>query len=176
MYFGCHSSIIHASVDTHLDIQASVSIQGHSTIDIRWIWISTNRYQCFYGYQYSIIHVFMDIHWDIHWFLWIYMHELAIWILNPFFWGDSCWYILLNLYLSLVEIVLNSQKRYSYYGFADSCSVFPSFAEMPSLIKGCGGCRCRDRWQRRSEVWDCLSKYKECSSPVHPVAKRLMIC
>jgi len=37
MIFGCQSSIIHASVDIHIDIQARISMQGHPIIDIRGI-------------------------------------------------------------------------------------------------------------------------------------------
>jgi len=72
MIFGFQSSIIYASVDIHIDIQAGISIQGRSTMDIREIWISTNGYPGFYGYQASIIHAFMDIHQ----FLRISMHGL----------------------------------------------------------------------------------------------------
>jgi len=72
MIFGYQSSIIHASVDIHIDIQARISIQGHSAMDIRkniHEWISIfNRYQS------STIHAFMDIHLDILVFLWISMH------------------------------------------------------------------------------------------------------
>jgi len=35
MIFGCQSSIIHARVDIHIDIQAGISMKGHSTMDIR---------------------------------------------------------------------------------------------------------------------------------------------
>jgi len=35
MIFACQSSAIHASVDIHIDIQAGISMQGHSSIDIR---------------------------------------------------------------------------------------------------------------------------------------------
>jgi len=35
MIFGCQSWIIHASVDIHIDIQAGISMQGHSAMDIR---------------------------------------------------------------------------------------------------------------------------------------------
>jgi len=34
MTFGCQSSIIHTSVDIHIDIQAWISMQGHSAMDI----------------------------------------------------------------------------------------------------------------------------------------------
>ena len=51
MIFGCQSSILHTSVDIHSDIQAGISMQGNSTMDVRQTWISTN------GYPY----VFMDI-------------------------------------------------------------------------------------------------------------------
>ena len=35
MIFGCQSSIIHISVDIHIDIQARISMQEHSAMDIR---------------------------------------------------------------------------------------------------------------------------------------------
>jgi len=35
MIFGCHSSIIHTRVDIHIDIQARISLQGHSAMGIR---------------------------------------------------------------------------------------------------------------------------------------------
>jgi len=35
MIFGRQSSIIHTSVDVHIDIQARISMQGHSAKDIR---------------------------------------------------------------------------------------------------------------------------------------------
>jgi len=35
MIFGCQSSIIHTIVDIHIDIQAVISRQGHSTTGIR---------------------------------------------------------------------------------------------------------------------------------------------
>jgi len=35
MVYECHSSIFHTSVDIHIDIQAGIFMQGHSTIDIR---------------------------------------------------------------------------------------------------------------------------------------------
>jgi len=77
MIFGCQSSIIHASVDIHIDIQPGKSMQGHSAMDIKKIniheWISM-----FCGYQSSIIHAYNDIHLEIHWFLWMPMHGLAM--------------------------------------------------------------------------------------------------
>jgi len=76
--FGCQSSILRTSEDIHIDIQTRIPMQGHSTMDVRQTWISTNGYPCLYGYQSSIIHDFIDIHSDIHWFLWISMHGLAM--------------------------------------------------------------------------------------------------
>ena len=35
MIFGCQSPIIHTIVDIHIDIPARISMQGHSTMDIR---------------------------------------------------------------------------------------------------------------------------------------------
>ena len=35
MIFGCRSSIIHRSVDIHIDIQAGISMQIHPAMDIR---------------------------------------------------------------------------------------------------------------------------------------------
>jgi len=49
--FGWQSSIIHTSVDIHIDTQARISIQGHSAMDIRKELIPINGYPCFYGYQ-----------------------------------------------------------------------------------------------------------------------------
>jgi len=60
--FGCESSNIHISVDIHIDIQARVSMQGHSVMDIRKQKVFINGYPCVYGYQFSIIHAFTDIH------------------------------------------------------------------------------------------------------------------
>jgi len=37
MIFGYQSSIIHTSVDILIDIQAGISLQGHSAMDIFWI-------------------------------------------------------------------------------------------------------------------------------------------
>jgi len=34
MIFGCQSSIIPTSVDIHIDIQAGISMQGYSAMDI----------------------------------------------------------------------------------------------------------------------------------------------
>ena len=47
MIFGCQSSIIHKNVDIHIDIQARISLQVHSTMDIRKQQISINGYPCF---------------------------------------------------------------------------------------------------------------------------------
>ena len=60
MIFGCQSSITYTSVDIHIDIQAGISMQGHSAMDIRktinihefmsmFLWISVFNYTCFYG-------------------------------------------------------------------------------------------------------------------------------
>ena len=53
MIFGCQSSVIYASVDIHIAIQAGVSMPGHSAIGIR-----KHKYPRvdihFYGYQSSI--------------------------------------------------------------------------------------------------------------------------
>ena len=35
MIFACQSSIIHTRVDIHMDIQAGISTQGHSAMDMR---------------------------------------------------------------------------------------------------------------------------------------------
>jgi len=40
--FGCQYSIIHTSVDIHIDIQAGISMQGYSEMDIRKQQISMN--------------------------------------------------------------------------------------------------------------------------------------
>jgi len=77
MIFVCQSSIIHTSLDIHIDIQAGVSMQGHSAMDVRKQYISINGYTCFHGYQSSIIHAIMDIRLDILGFLWISM-QLAM--------------------------------------------------------------------------------------------------
>jgi len=54
-------------VDIHIDIQAEISMQGHSAIDILGIQISTNGYPCFMVIS---LHSFM--------LLWISMHEIAL--------------------------------------------------------------------------------------------------
>ena len=51
MMFGCQSSIIHTSVDIHIDIQGGISIQGHSEIDIRKQQISISGYPWYNGHQ-----------------------------------------------------------------------------------------------------------------------------
>jgi len=68
-------------MDIHIDIQAGISMQGHSAMDIRKKYISMNGYPCFYGYQSSIIHAFMDIHLDILGFQFISILDL-LWILD----------------------------------------------------------------------------------------------
>jgi len=73
MIFWCQSSIIHASVDIHIDIQAVISMQWHSSTDIRKQWIFMNGYPCF-----------MDISLQLSILLWI-----SIWISLDFF-GYSC--------------------------------------------------------------------------------------
>jgi len=75
--FGCQTSFIHTRVDIHINIQVRISMQGHSTMDIRK-WISMSGYPCLYGYRSWIIHAFMDIHLDIIGFLWKSMHWLAM--------------------------------------------------------------------------------------------------
>jgi len=35
MIFGCQSPIIHTSMGIHINIQAEISMQGHSAMDIR---------------------------------------------------------------------------------------------------------------------------------------------
>ena len=51
------SPILHTSADIHIDIQAKISLQGHSTMkhefprmDIHVLWISVFKYPCFYYY------------------------------------------------------------------------------------------------------------------------------
>ena len=66
MIFGCQYSNIHTSVD----IQEGISMQRHSTIDIRkypWmnihiLWISVFNHPCFYGYPFGYSWISMDIH------------------------------------------------------------------------------------------------------------------
>jgi len=45
MMFGYQSSILHTSVDIHIDIETEISMQGLSTIDIRGTLISMDEYQ-----------------------------------------------------------------------------------------------------------------------------------
>jgi len=47
MIFGCQSSIIHTSVDIHIDIPAGISMKGRPAMDIRKRQISMNVYPCF---------------------------------------------------------------------------------------------------------------------------------
>jgi len=70
--FGCQSSILHTSVDIHIDIQVEISKQGHFTMDVH-IRISTNGYPCFCGYQSSISHALL----------------ISIWI-SIYFYGYPC--------------------------------------------------------------------------------------
>jgi len=51
--FGCQSSILHTSVNNHIDIQARILMQGR--MDVRGTQISTHGNPCFYGYQSLII-------------------------------------------------------------------------------------------------------------------------
>jgi len=72
MIFRGQSSIIHTSVDIHIDIQAGISMQGHSAMDIQTInihelislllWMSVFNYHCFYGYPLGYLLISMDIH------------------------------------------------------------------------------------------------------------------
>jgi len=71
MIFGCQPSIIHTSVDIHIDIQAVISMQGHSTLDTRKkysrvnihvLWISVFNYQFFDGYSFGYLWISMDTH------------------------------------------------------------------------------------------------------------------
>ena len=65
---GCQSSIIHTSVDIQIDIQAGVSMQGHSALHIHewtghlFLWISVFNYPCFYGYPFGYPWISTDIH------------------------------------------------------------------------------------------------------------------
>jgi len=45
-----------------------------------------DRYPCFYGYQSSIIHAFMDIQIDIHAFMDIYLNTHAFMDIHGFLW------------------------------------------------------------------------------------------
>ena len=75
MIFGCQYSVIHTRVDIH-DIQAGISMQRHSAVDIRkytWInidilWISVFTYPSFFEYQFGYPWISMDIH-DLLWLL-----------------------------------------------------------------------------------------------------------
>jgi len=61
-YLRGHEQIIHTSVDTHMDIQARISLRGHPAMDIRKQLISINGYPCF-----------MDISLQLSMLLWIYI-------------------------------------------------------------------------------------------------------
>jgi len=69
MIFGCQSSPIHKSVDIHVDIQARISMQGHSSMNIRKQKIYID------GYPH-----FMDISLQLSMVLWI-----SIWIFLDFY-------------------------------------------------------------------------------------------
>jgi len=64
MIFGCQSSIIYTSKDIHIDIQARISLQVHSAMDIRKQQISMNGYPCFtdISLQLSIL-LWTSMHW-----------------------------------------------------------------------------------------------------------------
>ena len=63
MLFGCQSSIVHKSVEIRIDIQAGISFQEYSAMDIRKQYISMSgypffmdisfNYPCFYGYPFG---------------------------------------------------------------------------------------------------------------------------
>jgi len=65
--FGRQSSIIHTSVDIHIDFQARISMQGHSAMDIRKQLISMD------------IHAFMDIRLQLSM---LYGHQYVQYILG----------------------------------------------------------------------------------------------
>jgi len=65
-------------VNIRIEIQAKISMQGHSAMDTPKQLISMHEYPYFYGYQSSIIHIVMDIRLDILAFLWISMHLLPM--------------------------------------------------------------------------------------------------
>ena len=67
MIFGCQSSIIHAGVDIHIDIEAGISMQGHSAMNIRK-----------QKYPLMDIHVFMDLSSTILALMDIRIHRLAM--------------------------------------------------------------------------------------------------
>jgi len=72
--FGCQSSIIHTRVDIYIDIQAGISMQGHSAMDSRKVdnkyplldihvfMISLFILTCFYRYPFGCLWISMDIH------------------------------------------------------------------------------------------------------------------
>jgi len=71
MIFGCQSSVIHTSVDIHINMQLWISMYGHSAMNIR-----KNKYPCMdfqkspdidmiFGCQSSVIHTSVDIHIDM---------------------------------------------------------------------------------------------------------------
>jgi len=62
IHMDIHDFWILANVNIHIDIQAGICMQGHSTMDVHGTLISTNGYLCFYGYQFSVIRAFIDIH------------------------------------------------------------------------------------------------------------------
>jgi len=66
MIFGCQSSIIHAIVDIHIDIQPRISMQGHSTMDVRGTWIPTN------GLPYFFLDIIVFNYIHAHWYLFGY--------------------------------------------------------------------------------------------------------
>jgi len=74
-------------VDIHIDFQAGISMQGHSTMDIRGIQISMDRYPCFYEYQSLIIYA-LWIHIWITIDFYGYPSMDLLWILVP---GKSLW-------------------------------------------------------------------------------------
>jgi len=90
MIFGYQFSPIHTSVNIHIDIQAGISMQEHSAMDIRKQYMSMNEYLCF----------FMDISLHLSMFVWIsiwtslnfygYPCTDLLWILDP---GTVSWLI-----------------------------------------------------------------------------------
>ena len=69
MIFGCQSSIIHTSVDIHIDIQARISMQGHFAMDSRKQKNPLMDIHVFMDISLQLSYNTMDVHLDILGFL-----------------------------------------------------------------------------------------------------------
>jgi len=128
MIFGCQASIIHTSKDIHIEIQAGITMQGYSAMDI-----------CKNNYPWTDIHVFMDISLQLSTISWT-----SIWISLDFY-GYSCIDLLWILDPGLSPFPLHWLKKYycgntdTYFGVKGEtgpCRIFIKLQDEHSNING----------------------------------------